>query len=331
MQSAWSSRDVFHEFALDYAKKVDALTGGRLKLDIAAAGTVVLPFQMSDAVHSGILDGCHGVADLRYNKHKASALFGTPPSFGWDSQSFLAWFYYGGGEVLHLELLNQVLRLNLTGFLYFPMPTQSLGWFRKQIKTADDLRGVRYRISGLSAEVFKVLGAAVTNLPNSDIVAAMQRGVLDAADSSSLTTDLQLGLPDVAKHYLTGSHHRQASAFELVFNKQRFDALPGEMKAVLRQAAFSASSDQAWYANARFSKDFDDVEKRGVAISKTSPELLEAELNAWDRVIAEHSQEPFFAKVIASQKAWVKRTSAFLQATSLDSSALSAAYRHYFG
>src|SRR5438105_15332332 len=80
MQSAWSPRETFHEFALDYAKRVDVLSGGRLKLDVVAAGSVVPPFQMSDAVHGGILDGGHGVATLRQNKHKASALFGTPPS-----------------------------------------------------------------------------------------------------------------------------------------------------------------------------------------------------------------------------------------------------------
>ena len=330
IQSAWSPREVFHEFALDYAKKVDAMTGGRLKLDVAAAGSVVLPFQMSDAVHSGILDGGHGVAGLRYNKHKASALFGTPPSFGWDSHGFLAWFYYGGGEALYAELLG-ILRLNLVGFLYFPMPTQPLGWFRKEIKSADDLKGLRYRIFGLSAEVFKALGATVTMLPSGDIVAAMERGVLDATDSNNPATDAQLGMPEVAKHYLMGSHHRQVEAFEIIFNKAKFDALLPEFKTILRQAAFSASSDQLWYAYARYSKDLDDIAKRGVTVGKTSPEVLQEQLMAWDRVIAELSQETFFAKVIASQKAWVKRTSAFLQTNNLDSNALSVAYRHYFG
>ena len=330
IQSAWSPREIFQEFAQDYARKVDAMSGGRLKLDVVAAGSVVPAFQISDAVHGGILDGGHAVASLRYNKHKASALFATPPSFGWDSHSFLAWFYYGGGEALYLELLN-ILKLNIVGFLYFPMPTQPLGWFGKEMTSAADLKGVRYRTAGLAGEVIAGLGAAVTMLPSSDIVPAMERGVLDATESSNPSTDLQLGMPEASKVYMLGSHHRQVETFELIFNKQKFDALPSDLKTVLRQAALSASSDQLWYAYARYAKDFDEIKKRGAQVVKTDPAILEAELKAWDAVIAEHSKERFFAKVIASQKAWVKQTSGFLQANNLDSNALSAAYRHFFG
>jgi len=331
IQSAWSPKEIFHEFALDYAKKVDAMTGGRLKLDVLAGGSVVPAFQMSDAVHNGILDGGHGVAALRYNRHKASALFATPPSFGWDSHGFLAWFYYGGGEALHRELLNDILRLNLVGFLYFPMPTRPLGWFRTEIKSAGDFKGVRYRTSGLSAELLKTLGATVTVLPRGEIVSAMERGVLDATDSDNPSADIQLGLPKVSKVCMMGSHQRQVGAFELIFNKAKFDALASELKAVLRQAAFSASSDQLWYAYARYAKDFDEIRKRDVGVIKTSPKVLEDELKAWDRVIAEHSKERFFAKVIASQKDWMRRTAPFLQTNNLDSDALLAAYRHFFG
>src|SRR5262249_5576507 len=99
-QSTWPTKDIFHEDALDYAKKVNDMTGGRFKLDVLAAGAVVPAFQMADAVHSGILDGGHGVCAYWYGKHKGYSLFGTPPSFGWDGTSFLAWFYAGGGEAL---------------------------------------------------------------------------------------------------------------------------------------------------------------------------------------------------------------------------------------
>ncbi len=330
VQSAWSPREIFHEFAVDYARKVEALSGGRLKLDILAGGSVVTPFQMSDAVHGGVLDGAHGVAGLRYNRHKATALFSTPPSFGWDSQGFLAWFYYGGGEALYAEL-NGILRLNMTGFLYFPMPTQPLGWFNKDIVEPADLRALRYRASGLCAEVFKAMGAATINLPSGDMVGAIERGTLDAADSNNPATDLQLGLPNVLKRYVTGGHHRQVEAFEIVFNKSKFDALPTDLKVVLRQAAFAASSDQLWFSYARYARDLAEIEKRGVRVSKAGAALLAEQLRAWDQVIAEHSKEAFFAKVIASQKAWAKATGAFVQSNNLDSGALSAAYRHFFG
>jgi TRAP-type mannitol/chloroaromatic compound transport system substrate-binding protein len=307
------------------------MTCGRLKLEMLAAGSVVPAFQMSDAVHVGILDGGHGMAALRYNKHKASALFTTPPSFGWDSHGFLAWYYYGGGEALYRELLNGILKLNLVGFVYFPMPTQPLGWFSKEIGSADDFKGLRYRTSGLSADLLATLGVAVTVLPGGDIVPAMTRGVLDAADSNNPATDLRRGLPNVSKFYLLGSHLGQIGAFEVMFNKTRFDALPSELKAVLRQAAFAASSDQFWYAHARYTRDFEEIRKRQVNIVRTGPAVLQEELEAWSRVIAEHSKEPFFAKVIDSQKAWVKATRPFLAANNLDSNELATAYRHFFG
>ena len=174
-QSTWPTKDIFHEFAVDYANKVNDMSGGRLKLDVLAAGAVVPAFQMADAVHAGILDAGHGVCAYWYGKHKAYSLFGTPPSFGWDAHGLLAWFYYGGGEALYRELVNDILKLNLVGFLYFPMPTQPLGWFKKEIRAAADLKDVKFRTVGLSADLFKEMGAAVTVLPGGDIVRAMEQ------------------------------------------------------------------------------------------------------------------------------------------------------------
>ena len=328
-QSTWPTKDIFHDFAVDYAKKVNDMSGGRLKLDVLAAGAVVPAFQMSDAVHAGVLDAGHGVCAYWYGKHKAYSLFGTPPSFGWDAHGFLAWFYYGGGEALYKELVQNILKLNLEGVLYFPMPTQPLGWFKKEIKSGDDFKGMKYRTVGLSADLFKELGAAVTILPGGEIVPAMDRGLLDAAEFNNPSSDLLLGFPDVSKYFMVGSHHQQMEAFEVIFNKAKFDAQPAEVKSILRYAAFAASADQLGQAYDRYSKDLDVIKSRGVNVIKTGDAVLTAQLQAWDKVIAAQSQEPFFAKVIESQKAWVKRTSAYLQANNLDSAALEKAYKHF--
>jgi TRAP-type mannitol/chloroaromatic compound transport system substrate-binding protein len=330
-QSTWPTKDIFHEDAVDYAKKVNDMSGGRLKLDVLAAGAVVPAFQMADAVHSGILEAGHGVCAYWYGKHKAYSLFGTPPSFGWDAHGMLAWFYAGGGETLYKELVNDILKLNLVGFLYFPMPTQPLGWFKKEIKSGDDFKGMKYRTVGLSADVFKEMGAAVTILPGGEIVPAMDRGLLDAAEFNNPSSDLLLGFPDVSKFYMMGSHHQQMESFEVIFNKAKFDALAPELKAILRNAAFAASSDQLYTAYDRYTKDFEAIKAKGVNIIKTGEKVLNDQLAAWDKVIAEQSKEPFFAKVIASQKAWVKRTGAYLQTNNLDSNAMAAAYKRFFG
>jgi len=330
-QSTWPSKDIFHEDAVDYAKKVNEMSGGRLKLDVLAAGAVVPAFQMQDAVQSGILDAGHGVCAYWYGKHKAYSLFGTPPSFGWDAHSFLGWFYHGGGEALYKELVNDTLKLNLTGLLYFPMPTQPLGWFKKEVKTADDFKNIKYRTVGLSADVFKEMGAAVTILAGGEIVPAMDRGLLDAAEFNNPSSDIILGFPDVSKYYMVGSHHQQMEAFEVIFNKAKYEALPAELKSILRYAAMAASSDQLWYSYDRYAKDLEAIKKRGVNVVKTPNAVLEAQLSAWDKVLAAQSQEPFFKKVIDSQKEWVKRTSAYLQLNNLDSAALQNAYKHFFG
>jgi TRAP-type mannitol/chloroaromatic compound transport system substrate-binding protein len=331
VQSAWPARDIFHELAVDYGKKVEAMAGGRLKLDVAAAGSVVPAFQAQDAVHAGILDGGHGVCDIWYRKHKAFSLFGSPPPFGWDAHSLLAWHYHGGGEALYRELVNDILKLNVVGFLYFPMPVQPLGWFKKPIGGAGDLKGVSYRADGLAADLFRALGMQVISLPGGDIVQTMDRGLLDAAGLNNPSSDLQLGLPDVAKFYLMGSHHRPAGAFEVIFNKARYDALPAELRAILRHAAFAASTDQLGRAYVRYAKDLDEIRKRGVNVVRTGEAVLQAELEAWDKVIAEHAKEPFFAKVIASQKAWVRRLEPYLQSNNLGSAELAAAYRKLIG
>lgn len=330
-QSTWPTKDIFHEMAVDYAKKVNEMSGGRLKLEVLAAGAVVPAFQMQDAVSAGILDAGHGVCAYWYGKHKAFSLFGTPPSFGWDAHGFLGWFYHGGGQALYNELVNDILKVNTVGFLYFPMPTQPLGWFKKEIKSGDDFKGMKYRTVGLSADLFKEMGAAVTILPGGEIVPAIDRGLLDAAEFNNPSSDILLGFPDVSKVYMVGSHHQQMEAFEVIFNKAKFNALPSELQAVVKYAAFAASSDQLGMAYDRYSKDLEAIKARGVNVIKTPGTVLEAQLAAWDRVIAEQSKDPFFKKVIESQKAWVKRTSAYIQANNLDSAALATAYKHFFG
>jgi TRAP-type mannitol/chloroaromatic compound transport system substrate-binding protein len=330
-QSTWPTKDIFHEFAVDYAKKVNDMSGGRLKLDVLAAGAVVPAFQMADAVHSGVLDAGHGVCAYWYGKHKAYSLFGTPPSYGWDAQSFLAWFYYGGGEDLYKELVNNILKLNLTGFLYFAMPTQPLGWFKKEMKAGEDFKGMKYRTVGLSADVFKEMGAAVTILPGGEIVPAMDRGLLDSAEFNNPSSDILLGFPDVAKFFMLGSHHQQAESFEIIFNKAKFDALPTELKGILRNAAFASTADQNAMALHRYSQDLEAIKKRGVNVVKTPDALLNAQLDAWQKVMAEQEKEPFFKKVADSQRAWMRRVYPYVSTNNLDSAALANAYKKFIG
>jgi TRAP-type mannitol/chloroaromatic compound transport system substrate-binding protein len=306
-QSTWPAKDIFHEFAQDFVNRVNEMGGGRLKIELLAAGAVAKALEVQDAVLAGTLDGGHGVTAYWYGKNKAFSLFGTPPAWGWRANQMLGWIKYGGGQALYDELVQQVLGLDLVGFLTGPMPTQPLGWFKQQITDAAQLQGLKYRTVGLSADLFKEMGAAVTIMGGGEIVPAMDRGLLDAAEFNNPTSDTLLGFPDVSKDYMVQSYHQSAECFEIVFNKTKFDALAPELQAVIRYSAEAVSADMSWKAMDRYSKDLEALKAAGVKVHQTPESVLQAQLAAWDKVIAAQSADPFFAKVVESQKAWAKR------------------------
>lgn len=328
-QSTWPARDIFHENAADYVRIVNELSGGRLKLDLLPAGAVVGALQMQDAVIAGALDGGHGVTAYWYGKHKAYSLFGTPPAFGWLANDMLGWHYYGGGEELYNELVQKILKLDLVGFLTGPMPNQPLGWFRAPIKSADQMRNMKYRTVGLAADLMNEMGVAVTILGGGDIVPAIDRRLIEGAEFNNPSSDRLLGFPDVSKTWMLHSYHQAAESFEVIFNKSKYDALPAELRAMLRYGAIAASSDMSWKLQDRYTKDLAAMrEKQGVITYKTPDSVLDAQLKAWDKVIEKLSVDPFFKKVIDSQKAWNERVVAYF----LDNEpSREKAYEHFFG
>jgi TRAP-type mannitol/chloroaromatic compound transport system substrate-binding protein len=318
-QSTWPQRDIFHEFAQDYVTRVNAMGGGRLRLELLAAGAVVGAFQLLDAVHSGTLDGGHGVSAYWFGRNRAFSLFGTTPPWFGNANQFLGWFYYGGGEALYRELMHDILRMNAVGFQTGPMPTQPLGWFRNPIERADQIRGLRFRTVGLATDLFQEMGAAVVALPGGEIVPALERGVIDAAEFNNPSSDRVLGFPDVAKNYYLQSYHQAVETFEVLFNRPRFEALPAELQAVIRHSAEAASSDMSWKLQDRYSADLLAMSQtQGVTVRTTPTPILDAQLAAWDRVIARQEADTtspatgaFFKKVTDSQRAWCARVGNF--------------------
>ena len=329
-QSTWPAKDIFHEYALDYAKKVNEMSGGRLRIDVLPAGAVVRAFDLIDAVAKGTLDGGHGVSAYWYGKNSAFSLFGTGPAVGMDANNFLAWMAYGGGQALYDELVHNVLNLDVVGFVYGPMPTQPLGWFKKPVQNAAQFKGLKYRTVGLSIDVFKAMGASVNALPGGEIVPAMDRGLLEAAEFNNASSDRLLGFPDVSKTCMLQSYHQPAEAFEILFNRKRYDALPADMKSILKIAAEAASADMSWKAIHRYSQDYIEMrEKQGVRFFKTPDDILRAQMRAWSTVVDEKRKEnPFFAKVLDSQMAWARRTVTWSMDTLVDPR---IAYNHWFG
>ncbi|HEY8611504.1 MAG TPA: TRAP transporter substrate-binding protein, partial [Roseomonas sp.] len=241
-QSTWPQRDIFHEFAQDYVERVNRMAGGRLRVELLAAGAVVGAFQVLDAVNTGTLDGGHGVSAYWFGKNKAFSLFGTTPPWFGDANQLLGWFYHGGGEALYKELMHDILKVNAVGFLSGPMPTQPFGWFKQPIERPEQIRGLKYRTVGLAADLLAEMGAAVVSLPGGEIVPALERGVIDGAEFNNPSSDRVLGFPDVAKTYMIQSYHQRVESFEILFNRQKYEAMPQELQAILRYGAEAASA-----------------------------------------------------------------------------------------
>jgi TRAP-type mannitol/chloroaromatic compound transport system substrate-binding protein len=315
-QSTWPSKDIFHEYALDYAKKVNDMTGGDLKIDVLPAGAVVPAFQLLDAVSKGTLDGGHGVLVYHYGKQTALALWGSGPGYAMDANMLLAWHKYGGGKEL-LEKLYASIGGNVVSFPYGPMPTQPLGWFKKPMARIEDFRGLKFRTVGISIDVFTGLGAAVNALPGGEIVAAMDRGLLDAAEFNNATSDRVLGFADVSKVCMLQSYHQNAEQFEIMFNKDKYNALPEKMRAIIANAVEAASQDMSWKAIDRYSKDYIELQtKDNVKFYKTPDAILKRQLEIFDEVAKKKAAEnPLFKEIVESQLAFAKRATQWEQDT----------------
>ena len=326
-QSTWPAKDIFHEYANDFAKKVNDMASGKLKIEVLPSGSVVPAFQLLDAVNKGTLDGGHGVLAYHYGKNNALALWGSGPAFGMDPNMVLSWHQHGGGKAL-LEEIYKVLNIDVVSYVYGPMPTQPLGWFKKPIAKVEDLKGLKYRTVGLAVDIFTELGAAVNPLPGGEIVPALDRGLIDAAEFNNATSDRILGFPDVVKNCMLQSFHQSGEQFEILFNKAKFDALPAELKSIINYAVQASSAEMSWKAIERNSKDYDEMKKQGIKFYKTPDAILRAQLAAWDKVIAKKSGEnALFKKVLDSQKSFAERAGRWQNDYMVD---FKMAYNHYF-
>jgi TRAP-type mannitol/chloroaromatic compound transport system substrate-binding protein len=245
-----------------------------------------------------------------------------------DAQMLLSWHKYGGGK----ELLNKLyssIGINVVSFPYGPMPTQPLGWFKKPITKVDDFKGLKFRTVGVSIDVFTGLGAAVNALPGGEIVPAMDRGLLDAAEFNNASSDRLLGFADVSKVCMLQSYHQNAEQFEISFNKTKFDALPAKMKAIIENAVEAASQDMSWKAIHRYSQDYIELQtKDKVRFFKTPDSVLARQLVVYDQAAAKRKDNAIFREVEASQRAFAQRAVRWYLDTQVSSR---MAYNHYFG
>ncbi len=328
MQSSWGANAIFQTMAQQYVDRVEAMSGGRLEIDLLPAGAVVKAFQVQDACNDGVIDAAHTVTAYWYGKDKAASLFGTGPVFGADASQILAWIHYGGGKELYKELVEDILGLNLVGFFCMPMPTQPLGWFNERITSEKQLEGLKYRTVGLATDIMQGIGVRVTQLPGGEIVPALERGVIEAFEFNNPTSDLEFGAQDVRKVYMMGSFHQAAEFFEIIFNKEKFDSLDPDLKAILEHSAEAANTSNFGLAMDSYSNSLQDlINKHGVEVYRTPEGVMQAQLNSWDEVLKELNESEYFKKVVDSQKAWSERVAFYSLMNQAD---YKLAFKHYF-
>jgi TRAP-type mannitol/chloroaromatic compound transport system substrate-binding protein len=328
MQSSWPASDIWMDFARQYIERVEKMSKGRIKIDLLPAGAVVGAFQVLDGVSDGVIDAAHTVPVYWYGKHKAASLFGTGPVFGGNANTILAWFHLGGGKEFYRELTQDILKLNVYGFYGFPMPAQPFGWFKQPVTTVAELKGFKYRTVGLAADLMQKLGMSVAQLPGGEIVPAMERGVIDAFEFNNPSSDLRFGSADVAKNYILSSYHQASESFEFLFNKDVFDRLDDDLKAILEHGVEAANTANTFSALDNYSSDLQKLQnEQGVTVHRTSKEILDAQLKAWDELIPTLEADPFIKKVLDSQRAWVERVVFYELMNAAD---LALAYEHYF-
>ncbi|MFM8345268.1 MAG: TRAP transporter substrate-binding protein [Betaproteobacteria bacterium] len=326
-QSTWPAKDIFHEYANDFAKKINDMAGNRLRIEVLPAGSVVPAFQLLEGVAKGTLDGGHGVVAYHYGKNSALALWGSGPGFGMDPNMLLSWHYYGGGKAL-LDEIYKSLNLEVVSFLYGPMPTQPFGWFKKPIAKADDIKGTKFRTVGLAVDMYTDMGAAVNPLPGGEIVPALDRGLIDGAEFNNATSDRLLGFPDVVKNCMLQSFHQSTEQFEILFNKGKYDGLAPELKSIIDYAVQAASADMSWKAIQRNSQDYIELKKQGVKFYKTPDAVLRAQLASWDKIMEKKGGEnAMFKKILDSQRAFAERAGAWQNDYLVD---FKMAWNHYF-
>ena len=329
MQGSWAAADPWNGFAQDYITRVEEMAGGRLKMDFLVSGAVVAYNRVQDAVHKGVLDAAHTVPVYWYGKNKAASLFGSGPINGCNAEQTLGWIYYGGGQELYKELVQQILGLNIVGFFALPMPTQPLGWFTEKINSIDQMKGLKYRTVGLAADLFQEMGVQVTQLGGAEIVPALERGVIDAFEFNNPSSDKSFGAHDVRKVYMLGSFHQAMEFFEIMFNKTTYDSLPKEHQAILKYSAEAVSSNNLWNAMDIYSRDLEELRtKHGVKVYRTPDSVFDTQLKAWDVLTERLSKDPFFKKVVDSQRAWAKRVVYY---ETLNAAPFVKGYEHIYG
>lgn len=306
MQATWPASSMLYDNFKMFAERVDKMSGGRLKIETLPAGAIVPAFEVLEATSKKVLDGAHAWAGYWVGKNKAAVLLTGGPggTFGMDFVDYIGWIYEGGGLELYEEFYRDVLKQNVVVFPILPAGPQAFGWFKRPIKSWNDMKGLKCRETGMAGEVFAAAGMKVVNMPGGEILPAAERGVVDCAEWVTPGEDIKMGFHNVWKYYYMPGMHENVTVGELLINQDVWKSLAPDLQEIVKGAAtetfirFQAKFNQE---NALALKKLQEEHK--VQVLRTPDDILVTFLKAWDQVAEkEAAASPFFKKTLESQR-----------------------------
>jgi TRAP-type mannitol/chloroaromatic compound transport system substrate-binding protein len=305
MQSAFGSKlPHIGTSAPRFVENVRIASGGTLDLQFFEPGALVPALECFDAVSKGSIESCWTTPRYHTGKYPALAFFTTVP-FGPQLGEFMAWKWFGGGNELRDEIYANH---NLIAFDSFAIGPETSGWFRREVKSLADLKGMKMRFFGLGAQVMQRQGVSTQLLAAADIYPALERGVIDATEFSMPTIDLALGFHQIAKNNYYPGWHQQVSVSELLINRQKWNELSEQHKMIIKLALGESTMHTYAETEAKNPKVMQEMKaKHGVTNRRWTDEQLKAFEKAWIAVLEEESaKDPLFKKVAGNYLEWRK-------------------------
>jgi TRAP-type mannitol/chloroaromatic compound transport system substrate-binding protein len=284
------------------AQQLDKVSGGRIKLQVFEPGKLVPALAVFDSVSEGKVEAGYTWMGYEVGKVPAAALFGAVP-FGMESPEFTAWMYFGGGNDMLRELFKP---FNVYPIFCGTISPEGAGWFRKEINSVDDIKGLKFRAAGYGGDIYKDAGASVTLLPGGELFQALEKGVLDGTEFSLPTVDEQLGFFKVAKYYYLPGWHQPSTNQYLYVNLASWNKLNAQTQALIEMSCTAAVTISLAKAEALQGATLAKFEKEGVQVKQVNANLLKAFQASTKKVMAEKAAaNPAFKKVYDSQLAFM--------------------------
>ena len=315
----------------DFMDDVTALTGGDVTFEVLPAGAVVGVKETLDAVDAGLVDGGFAWTHYWSGKHPAAMLFGSPVAgagVGIDNIAFVSWFQFGGGKELYDQLWDE-MNLNVKGFMLQPVGREALGWFKEPINSMEDFRKYRFRTPpGLPGQSYKDIGVASVAMGGGDILPALEKGTIDAAEWCCPKPDMDFGFHKVLKHYYLQGLHQVVVNADMYLNKDVYNSLTDHQKNAFEVAANASlikGMSARIYDNGVALHEL--TTKHGVILQDTPADYFPAYMNAANALLEKNSAEnAFFAEVWQSQKDFAQIAVPFWSGAQTSNAKLGMAY-----